>query len=260
MREIGAGVEIFYSSRSTGQFIKSAFILCDNYTELLSKLFLTEIKGHPKWSDIDETEIRKLEAARTRVSTAIKNGTILDEEDVKKLVKGTGKEYFKNYHRVLQDVCDVFKGKRLAEISIAENLHNRMKDRRNLRNDFFHSAKLLRMSIDRNDCIEAFCDLLDYGELLFQEKWREALPAGRTLGTLEILLRLEKKSHRNPSIISKIEKIFRECPQYLICDQKSISTTKKGIQISEYPADLHLVLSIIGGGQELRDKLAALLT
>ena len=257
MREIGAGVEIFYSSKSTGQFIKSAFVLCDNYTELLSKLFLVE--NDSKWSDTDETEIKKLEAAKERVSTAIKDGTTPNEEDLKKLIKGTGKEHFKNYHRVLQDVCNVFKDKRLSEVSIAENLHNRMKDRRNLRNDFFHSAKLLRLSIDRNDCIEAFCDLLDYGELLFQEKWREVLPAGRTLGTLEILLRLEKKSHRNPSIISKIEKIFRDCPQYLICDQKSVSTTKKGIQISEYPADLHLILSIIGGGQELRDKLAALL-
>ena len=63
----------------------------------------------------------------------------------------------------------------------------------------------------------------------------------------------------NPSIMSKVEKILQNCPQYLPLESKNISVTKKDIQITEYPADLHLILSIIGGGQELRDKLAALL-
>lgn len=175
------------------------------------------------------------------------------------MVRGAGRDRFKNYHRVLQDVHDVFNNNRVTEVSIVDNLHTRMKERRELRNDFFHSAKLLRLSIDRNDCIEAFCDLCDYGELLFQRNWRNALPAGRTLGTLEILLRLELKSYGNPSLISKVNEILENCPQYLLFDKKSISTTKKGIQISKYPADLHLILSVIGGGQELRDKLSVLL-
>lgn len=83
MREIGAGVEIFYSSKTTGQFIKSAFVLCDNYTELLSKLFL--IEDDPTWSDTDETELRKFEDAKTRVNTAIASGTDPNIDDVKKI-------------------------------------------------------------------------------------------------------------------------------------------------------------------------------
>lgn len=255
MREIGAGVEIFYSSKTTGQFIKSAFVLCDNYTELLSKLFL--IEDDPNWSDTDETEQKKFEDAKTRVNTAIASGTVPNTDDVKKLVKGAGKERFKNYHRVLQDVHDVFNNKRVTEISIIENLHTRMKARRELRNEFFHSAKLLRLSIAQSDCIEAFCDLLDYGELLFQSKWQDALSAERTLGTLAILLRLDLKSYGNPSIISKVNEILENCPRYRLSDKKTIP--KKGVQISKYPDDLHLILSVIDGGQELRDKLSVLL-
>jgi len=256
MREIGAGVEIFYSSKTTGQFIKSAFVLCDNYTELISKLFLVE--NYPNWSDTDETELRKLEEAKKRIDEALKNKIEPNIEDVKKLVKGVGKDRFKNYHRVLEDVQKCFEDK--AEISLIENLHIRMQERRNIRNDFFHSAKLLKLSIDRNHCIEAFCDLLNYGEILFKEKWKEALPSGRTLGTLEVLLLLEKKSYSNPSLIPKIEKILKNCPQYLPIESKNISVTKKGFQIAEYPNDLHFILSVIGGGQELRDKLKDLLS
>ncbi len=62
MREIGAGVEIFYSSKSGGQFWKTAFILCDNYTELASKLFL--IADNPKWSDMRDKEAKKFEKAK----------------------------------------------------------------------------------------------------------------------------------------------------------------------------------------------------
>ncbi len=255
MREIGAGVEIFYSSKSTGQFIKSAFVLCDNYTELLSKLFLVE--DDPNWSDIDETEIKKIEAAKTRVDAAIQNKTTPTIEDLKKLIKGAGQDRFKNYYRVLTDVHDVFVNNRITEVAVVDNLHNRMKERRNLRNDFFHSAKLLRLSIAQSDCIEAFCDLLDYGELLFQGSWRDTLSAGRTLGTLEILLRLDLKSYGNPSITSKVNEIFEHCPQYRLPHRKNIP--KKGIQIAKYADELHLILSVIGGGQELREKLAALL-
>jgi len=257
MREIGAGVEIFYSSKSTGQFVKSAFVLCDNYTELLSKLFL--IEDNPNWLDIYGKKAKKLEIARKNIEVAYKNDTVPAKDDVEIYIEGTDERSFRNYNTVIKEVQAVFQSKRSAEVSMVDNLHNRMKERHLLRNDFFHSAKLLQLSIDRSHCIEAFCDLLDYGELLFQEKWKNVLPEGRTLGTLEVLLRLEKKSYSNPSLISKVEKILKNCPQYLPLESKNISATKKGIQITEYPADLHFILSVIGGGQELRDKLAALL-
>ncbi|MEH2282029.1 MAG: hypothetical protein V7K90_11995 [Nostoc sp.] len=255
MREICAGVEIFYSSRTGGQFRKTAFILCDNYTELLSKLFL--IEDDPNWSDTDETEARRLENARTTVDTALRNGTTPAQDDIKRLVKGAGRDRFKNYHRVLQDVHDVFDNKRSAEVSIVDHLHTRMKERRNLRNDFFHSAKLLNLSIDQRDCIEAFCDLLDYGQLLFQGDWKKALLAERTLDTLEIMLCLDRKCYGNPSITSKVNEIIKNCPRYRQSYKKSVPS--KGIQLTEYPEDIHLILSIIDGGQDLRDKLTALL-
>jgi hypothetical protein len=47
--EICAGAEIYFTGRQGGQYLKTAFILCDDYTELASKLFL--VSGDPKWSD-----------------------------------------------------------------------------------------------------------------------------------------------------------------------------------------------------------------
>jgi hypothetical protein len=38
--EICAGVEIYYTGRTGGQYLKTAFILCDDYTKLAAKLFL----------------------------------------------------------------------------------------------------------------------------------------------------------------------------------------------------------------------------
>lgn len=255
MREICAGIEIFYSSKTGGQFWKTAFILCDNYTELASKLFLVE--DNPNWSDTDDTEARRFEAARTAVETALRGGTTPSSDDLRRLVRGAGRDRFKNYHRVLQDVHDVFVTKRSSEVPLVEDLHTRMKSRRDLRNDFFHSAKLLNLSIAQRDCVEALCDLLDYGKLLFPTTWDTALATERTLDTLEILLRLDRKCYSNPSITAKVSEVLKSCPRYRLSSKKTIP--KNGVQVAEYPEDLHLMLSIIDGGQELRDKLAALL-
>lgn len=255
MREIGAGVEIFYSSKSGGQFWKTAFILCDNYTELASKLFL--IADNPQWSDMRDKEAKKFEKAQTDVTKALKAGTIPITTDIERLAKGAGKDNFKNYHDVLKDVHNVFDTKRKTELPFLDSLHVSMKARRELRNDFFHSAKLLNLSIAQRDCVEAFCDLLDYGKLLFPSNWASALASERTLDTLEILLRLDRKCYSSPSIIAKVSDVLKSCPRYRLSSKKSIP--KSGVQVAEYPDDLHLMLSIIDGGQELRDKLAALL-
>lgn len=255
MREICAGIEIFYSSKTGGQFWKTAFILCDNYTELASKLFLVE--DDPNWSDTDDTEAQRFETARTAVSTAITSGSTPSQADLRRLVRGAGRDRFKSFHRVLQDVHDVFGNKRSSEVPLVDDLHTRMKARRDLRNDFFHSAKLLNLSIAQRDCIEAFCDLLDYGKLLFPTTWDTALSGERTLDTLEILLRLDRKCYSTPSITAKVSGVLKSCPRYRLSSKKSIP--KNGVQVAEYPEDLHLMLSIIDGGQELRDKLAALL-
>lgn len=255
MREICAGLEIFYSSKTGGLFGKTAFILCDNYTELASKLFLVE--GNPNWSDTDDTEAQRFEAARTAVNTAIAEGSTPSPSDLRRLVRGAGRDRFKNFHRVLQDVHDVFDINHSSEVSLVDDFHTRMKARRDLRNDFFHSAKLLNLSIAHRDCVEAFCDLLDYGKLLFPTTWDTALSGERTLDTLEILLRLDRKCYSNPSITAKVSEVLKNCPRYRLSSKRSIP--KNGVQVAEYPEDLHLMLSIIDGGQELRDKLAALL-
>lgn len=255
MREICAGIEIFYSSKTGGQFFKTAFILCDNYTELTSKLFL--IENDPKWSDMRDKEAKKFEKAQKAVEAALNAGKPPTTSDIERLTKGAGKDNFKNYHDVLKDVHDIFDAKRNAELPFLENFHQNMKARRDLRNDFFHSAKLLKLSIAQRDCVEAFCDLLDYGQLLFPVSWSTELSAERTLDTLEVLLRLDRKCYSNPSITAKVSSVLKTCPRYRLSSKNTIP--KNGIQVAEYPEDLHLILSIIDGGQEIRDKLAALL-
>lgn len=112
MREIGAGVEIFYN------------------TELASKLFLVE--DDPKWADTDDTKARRFETARTATDAALKSGVTPAQKDLERLVKGVSRDRFKNFYHVLQNVDDVFDNKRRAEVSILDNLHTRMKGRRDL--------------------------------------------------------------------------------------------------------------------------------
>jgi hypothetical protein len=126
--EVCAGVEIFFTGRSGSVYLKTAFILCDDYTELASKLFL--LTDDPKWSDKD------------------KHGR------------------FKKYHTVLNDVRGVISAKRAADLPKLNTLQAEMKNRRRSRNDFFHSANLLNLNVAAHNCVEAYCDLLDYGHLL----------------------------------------------------------------------------------------------
>lgn len=128
MDEICAGVEIYYTGRQGGQYLKTAFILCDDYTELTSKLFL--LTKNPSWSD----------------------------------TKPNGR--FKNYHDIQNDVKAQFLTG-TAELAQVQALHTKMKSRRDRRNDFFHSTHLLDLSVTPRNCVEAFLELLDYGELLF---------------------------------------------------------------------------------------------
>ncbi|HRF95047.1 MAG TPA: hypothetical protein PLZ51_07630, partial [Aggregatilineales bacterium] len=76
----------------------------------------------------------------------------------------------------------------------------RMRKRRQRRNDFFHSTNLLDLDIRKAECIESFCDLIDYGNILFGNPsdnpnlthWQDAIAQIRDLETLIILLRLER--------------------------------------------------------------------
>ncbi|MGC4031351.1 MAG: hypothetical protein QM754_06345 [Tepidisphaeraceae bacterium] len=177
LEEICAGVEIYFTGRSGGQYLKTAFILCDDYTELTSKLFL--LTDNPAWSD----------------QTA--NGR------------------FKNYHAIQQDVRAVFSAKRAADLPIITKLHAEMASRRSRRNDFFHSTNLLDLNVSQPRCVEALVDLLDYGLLLFPADWQQTVVESRNLETLEVLLRLEKRGFSDPSVLPRVNQLLAAWPRNL---------------------------------------------
>jgi hypothetical protein len=169
--EVCAGAEIYFTGRQGGQYLKTAFILCDDYTEITSKLFL--LTDDPAWSD----------------------------------AKANGR--FKNYRNIQTDVQDVIRAKRPADLPRIERLLANMKARRDRRNDFFHSTRLLDLNVSQRNCVEAFCDLLDYGSILFGDEWTEEVQAARNLATLEILLRLERKSFSDQSVPPRVSAVLQ---------------------------------------------------
>ncbi len=205
--EICAGAEVYFTGREGGQYLKTAFILCDDYTELASKLFLLE--RTTEWQD----------------------------------TKSNGN--FKSYHQVLKDVE--------SACPTASELCAQMRERRERRNAFFHSAQLLDLSITSRMCVEAFCDLFSYCELLFETAWTDSVAAARNLEILELLFRLECRAYSDPQLVPKVAEVIRSVPR------NNSSTSRTGIQVAVFPADLHLRLSVIHGGSALRDALAALL-
>lgn len=214
--EICAGVEIYYTGRTGGQYLKTAFILCDDYSELVSKLFL--LTDDPQWTD---------KKANNR---------------------------FKTYHNVIQDVKAVFTSKMAVQLQKVNDLQGAMTSRHERRNDFFHSASLLDLSVTSRNCVEAFCDLLQFGEILFGTDWRTALESCRNLATLEVMLQLEKLAFSDPSVTPKMNKILQNWPR------NTQNNKKKGAHMAEYPEDLHFRLCVTCGGKALRDKLKALMT
>ena len=219
LEEICSGIEIYYTGRRGGQYLKTAYILCDDHTELTSKLFLLD--GDPNWSDTRD------------------NGR------------------FKSYHDILQDVQDVIQDTRPVDLTTVQRLSEAMQNRRQRRNDFFHSTSLLDLSVTPRVGVESFCDLLDYGELLFGQDWRDALNATRNLDTFSTLLRLERRAFSDPSITPKVDSIIasQQCANWRWSKPKAPS----GIQLVQHGEDMYLRMSIIYGGQELADRLRALL-
>lgn len=216
MDEICAGVEIYYTGRTGGQYLKTAFILCDDYSELVSKFFL--LTDNDTWTD----------------------------------TKPGG--HFKNYHNIAHDVEEIIRMKTPTRLPRIKELQDAMTKRRDRRNDFFHSTKLLDLNVTQRNCVEAFCDLLEYGEILLGSDWRTATDITRNLATLEIILQLERRAFADPSITPKMNKVLQDWPRNIQ------NSKKKGSHVAEYPEDLHFRLCITCGGKTLRDKLKALMT
>lgn len=208
------GLEIYCLGRVGTHTLKSAYVLCDDYSELASKLYLkTE---DPTWSD------------------AHSGGR------------------FKNYHRVMKDTRDQYALSQDA--SALDVIQTRMKERRDRRNEFFHSTSLLDLSVNQTTVAQAFVDLLDYGELLFGTTWQASIEnAPRGMRTLEVLARLDLRAVSDPAVPAKVYKVLRE--------QKRNSTKvpAKGAHVAEHPADVHTILSVTWGGEGLYEALRDLL-
>ena len=213
--EICAAVEIYFTGWTGGQYRKTAFILCDDYTELTAKLFL--LVDDSKWSD----------------------------------KKANGR--FKGYKDILDDVEGVFTAARATDLGPLQGIHANMKNRRDRRNEFFHSTHLLDLSAGQRSVVEAFCDLFTYGDLLFGTDWQRHVDSSRNLDTMRILLLIEKASFSDPTIRASVAAILRDFPR------NRTNATRKGVHVTEYPEDFHLRICIMYGTNKLRDKLKALL-
>jgi hypothetical protein len=213
--EINAALEIYLSGRTGQQYNRTAFILCDDGAELANKLFL--LTDNKKWSD-----------------------------------KGAGKP-FKSFKDVTGEVRAVFMAKRPGDHAAADNLLKRIEQRRDRRNEFFHSTNLLDLNLHARDCVEAFCDLLDYGKLLFPGEWDVAVAASGNMDTCEALIRLDKKIYGDPSVGPKVNDVLAKWPR------NRPKPKKKGCEVAHHAEDMHLRLAIRNGGNGLRDKLRALL-
>ncbi len=252
LRDICTGIEIYYTGRSEGEYLKAAFVLCDDYTELTSKLWL--LTNDKNWSGTHDKEARKLEQARKKVAAMARGeaGTTATPEEIALVENGGRFDKFKAYDEVLNDVGKVFQTKRPRDVAALDALQRPMKARRKQRNDLFHSAKLLSLTTSKTECVEAFCDLLDYGRLLFGALWNTELGGARNLATLEVMLRLEARSGSNPALQSKIDRIFQNW-------RRNESAKPKGSMVVHFSNDLYYRLCVIHGNSELRLQLESLL-
>ncbi len=248
LRDICTGVEIYYTGRTEEEYLKAAFVLCDDYTELTSKLWLQQ--NVVAWSDLLDREQRRHQVALQAVIQKVKDDGTFNQDVVDWLEKEVPRDRFKNYHRIQDDVREVLQSD--ARLTDIEPLLTRMSARREQRNGFFHSAHLLSLTVGKVECVGSFCDLLDYGRLLFGDKWDDELAGARNLKTMDILLRLERKTASNPALAQRIKTVFQTWP----VNGKARS---KGTLIAEYPDDLHVRLCVIHGDSDLRTRLKTLL-
>ncbi len=213
--EINFALEVYLSGRTGQQYNRTAFILCDDAAELASKLFL--LTDDPAWSDQNAA-----------------GG-------------------YKGYRTVVREVAAVIQAKRHADYAAADVLRLRLESRRDRRNNFFHSTSLLDLNLHSRACVESFCDLLDYGKLLFPVDWDTEVAATGTMETCEAIIRLDRKAYGDPSVGTKVNDILAKWPR------NGPNPKKRGCEVAQHADDMHLRLAIRNGGSSLRDKLRALL-
>lgn len=171
--EVCAGLEIYFSGRTGGQYFKSAFVLCDDYAELTAKLYL--VSNVVGWSDSS-------------------NGR------------------FKNFAKVIDEATAAYIAANGPSPEVKE-IAERVKERRTRRNDFFHGTKLLDLNVTQRICVEAFKDLLDLGSRLFSAEWEDEVRGVRNLETLELLIRLEARCFGEPHMLGAVSDLVAGWPR-----------------------------------------------
>ncbi len=175
MDDICGTLAIYYSGRTGGQYLKTAFILCDDYVELMSKLFLLEDDSN--WSD----------------------------------QRSNGR--FKSFHEVLQDVESVFSTERPDDLAKLQDISTALSNRRRRRNDFFHSTHLLDLNVNTRGCVEALTELIVYGDFLFGDNWQAGVRSRPRMNTFCILLELDRLSFDDFTLRHRVDEILKKWPR-----------------------------------------------
>lgn len=251
--EIASAIEIYFLGRGTQHYNNATFILCDDYTELASKLFL--IKHVSDWQDKDAERMADYLLAKQNVEAAATSPQMVDALSLQIYQRGEPRGRFKNYHLILTEVDAQYTASSGANIAAIQRLHTDMKTRRETRNNLVHTSGPLGMQASSANCIEALCDLLSYVELLFGNEWQEAATRARKLETYTCLLLLEREVQANPSIRLSVDGIFEQRRR------QNTAANKIGAETVRYGHDVYTYLSIwLDADHTLKTALQALHT
>lgn len=241
--EINATLEVYLSGRTGQQFNRTAFILCDDGAELASKLFL--LTNNQAWNDLRPGQPTKPCPMEPQPIACPRHPSNIGNAPVN--------GGFKTFKDVTTEVRASFASSRSADYGAVDALLGRIEARRDRRNRFFHSTDLLDLTLQARDCVESFCDLLEYGRLLFSEDWDLAVAGVGNMDTCEALLQLDRKAYADPSIGSKVNDVFAKWPR------NGPAPKARGCEVSHHGEDMHLRLAIRNGSGALRDRLRELL-
>lgn len=236
-REIVAATEIFFLGKSEQQYNNATFILCDDYAEIASKLFL--IQDNPRWSGADVGKMNDYNEARKKVRQAAQRKETADQAWLDIFDRGEPRDAMKQFHTVLGDVENVFNQKRIPDLPLFTRLATELKRRHTLRNDIFHSPNPLGTRVSSETCVLALCDLLEYAKLLFGQEWQSTEDAVGRLQTWTLLLRLERKAMQDRTVRDKINALLAKRPRY------SSSSAKKGVHTVKHEHDVHRHLCVV---------------
>ncbi len=236
-REIVSATEIFFLGKSEQQYNNATFILCDDYAEIASKLFL--LQDNPRWSGADVSKMKDYNEAKKKVRQAAQNNQQADQSWLDIFDRGEPKDSMKQFHTVFADVEAVFTQKRTAELSAFQALMASFGSRHKLRNDIFHSPNPLGTRVSSETCVIALSELIDYTFLLFGAEWERAEAEVGKLKTWTLLLRLERKALQDRTVRDKIGAILAKRPTY------QSSSAKTGVQTVKHEHDVHRYLCVM---------------